>query len=174
MTAEGDAISALASTLDALDEHLKHSDAAVIRSERNRLSMLHVHALFGMAIGALFSLVGQDGMRGATWTVARMIPGAPVSLGMLLFSGGLILAVATMRRAVRWEMVGLWILLFWYTTVAVSFGSALFLWLGAGMPGGAAKPSMYGPLLYCHFSIIMSVHLKTLRKIRRFQLRGAT
>ncbi len=174
MTGRGDALDALAETLDALDEHLRHSDAAVMRSERNRLSMLHVHALFGISIGALFSLVGQDGMRGATWTVARMIPGAPVSLGLTLLAGGLILAVATMRRAIRWEMVGLWILLFWYTMIAISFGSALFLWLVAGMPGGTAKPSIYGPLLYCHFSIIMAVHLKTLRKIQRYRSRGAT
>ncbi len=167
MTADGDAIDALANTLDALDVHLRHSDATVRRSERNRLSMLHIHALAAMVVAPLFAAIGRQGMTGPTWAVIRLIPGAPFTLAVLLFGGGATLAVATAYRAVWWEMLGLWILLCWYATISVSFALALGQWLIAGMPAGPGKPSTYAPALYGHFVAIMGVHLRTLYRIRR-------
>lgn len=171
MTGQDDAIKALAGTLDALDTHIKTADATVKRSERNRLSMLHLHALAAVVIGPLFAAVGTDGMTGATWSLVRLIPGAPFTLAAVLFAGGVILGVATFRRALRWEMLGLWMLFAWYAIIALSFGGALVLWLTNGMPGGAAKPSPYAPALYSHLAVVMLVHLRTLRRMIRHRAR---
>lgn len=167
MSSDEEAIARLASTLDALDDHIRVADATVKRSERNRLSMLHLHALAAVVIGPLFATVGRGGMSGAIWVTVRLIPGAPFTLAILLFTGGIILGTATWLRAVRWEMLGLWILLGWYATIALSFGAAVLLWLWHGAPGGSAKPSPYAPALYCHFAAVMAVHLRTLRRILR-------
>lgn len=167
MNTDDQAIDRLAVTLDALDDHLRISDATVRRSERNRLSMLHLHALAAVIIGPLFAAVGKTGMTGATWAVVRLLPGAPFTLAAVLFTGGLILGVATWFRALRWEMFGLWMLLMWYATVSLSFGAAVLLWAGHGMPAGAARPSPYAPALYAHFAAVMGVHLRTLRRMIR-------
>ena len=173
MTADGDAISALAVTLDALDLHLQRSDATVKRSEFNRLSMLHIHAFAAMVVGPLFMALGKQGMSGGSWSFIRRIPGSPLVLGLILFTGGLILAVATAYGAVRWEMLGLWILLVWYATLSVLFGAALFQWFFVGMPSAQGKPSTYAPALYGHFVAIMAVHLRTLYRIRRLRMTHA-
>ncbi len=173
MTGREDALDALAETLDALDEHLKVSDATVRRSEANRLTILHCHALFAMVVGPLFASIGARGISGPTFAVVRLIPGTPYSVGSLLAAGGLILAVATWFRAVRWEMVALWIVLSWYAIISLSFGAAVFLWLGGGMPD-EAKPSVYAPFVYAHVGVVLAVHLATLRKIRRQQRKAAS
>lgn len=172
MTA-GDAVDALARTLDALDEHLQASDATARRSETNRLSLLHLHAGAAIYIGPLFALVGSDGMQGAAWVLIRMIPGAPYSLGALLFTGGLILAVATWRRAVLWEMVGLCVLLSWYLIITVSFGAGAAGWYFGGRRGDGARPAPYAHGIYLHFSGVMLAHLATLIRIRRSQRKAS-
>ena len=174
MTGAGeDRIDALARTLDALDEHLQVSDATVKRSERNRLTILHLHALAAVYIGPLFTLVTPEGRAGAAWAVIRLVPGSTVTLGIMLFLGGLILGVATFQRAVRWEMVGLCVLLGWYVVVAVSFGLGAAGWyLGWDWVGGT-RPVPYSHGVYAHLASIMLVHLGTLIKIRRARLKAA-
>lgn len=165
MSGQDDAIAALAGTLDALDTHIQTADATVKRSERNRLGLLHLHAFAAVLMAPLFAAVGKDGMAGATWTVVRLIPGTPFTLAAVLFAGGLILGVATVRRSLWWEKLGLWMLLVWYATIAVSFGGAVVMWVAHGMPGGPAKPSTYPPILYTHLTAIMAVHLRTLYRM---------
>lgn len=151
--------------LDALDSHLQASDATVRRSESNRLSLLHVHALFAMLIAPLFALLGRDGMTGPSWTIARQIPGAPYTLAALLGIGGVILGVATWYRHVGWELVGLWVLMSWYTIIAVSFAGALLWWLADGRPD--PRPSPYPAAVYTHVCVILGIHQMTLVRIRR-------
>lgn len=165
MTGQEDAIAALAHTLDSLDSHIRTVDATAKRSEKNRLSMLHLHAAAAVVIGPLFAAIGRDGMVGATWTVTRMIPGAPFTLGVILFVGGAILGPATWFRVLFWEKIGLWMLLVWYATIAVSFAAAVVLWLLQGAPPN--RPALYAPAVYAHLAIIMVVHLTTLRRIAR-------
>lgn len=172
MTGRGeDTIDALARTLDALDDHLRLSDATVRREQRNRLGLLHVHAAAAVVIAPLFAALGPDGMTGATWAVARLIPGAPYTLAALLMVGGVILGTATWYRRVGWELVGLWVLMSWYAIIAVSFGGAVLLWFADGRP--PQRPSFYAPAVYAHVGVILWVHRMTLVRIRRGQRRAA-
>jgi hypothetical protein len=166
-------IDELARTLDALDDHLRSSDASARREQRNRLSMLHLHAAAACYIGPLFTLIGEEGRRGAAWTVIRLIPGSTVTLGLLLAAGGLILGTATFRRVVFGEMLGLCVLLVWYLIVAVSFGlGALGWYLGWDWVAGS-RPVPYSHGVYAHLAAIMLVHLGTLIRIRRARLKAA-
>nr|WP_221374420.1 hypothetical protein [Actinoplanes polyasparticus] len=162
-----DAINALARTLDDLDLHLQRSDATVKRSERNRIGLLHLHALAALYIGPLFAFVGPEQLAGAAWVLIRYIPGAPESLGCLLFLGGVVLAVSTWRRSAGWEILGLCLLLTWYLTIAISFGGGLLWWLTGGFPPGTPKPAPYSHGVYLHLSSVMVIHLLTLLRIRR-------
>jgi hypothetical protein len=174
VTSDGEkAIDALARTLDALDDHLRSSDATAHREQRNRLGMLHLHAVAAMYIGPLFALVGKEGMTGAAWALIRSIPGAPYSLGGLLFTGGLVLGWATWKRHVRWEMIGLCVLLTWYLIIAVSFGAGAAGWYLGGRRGDGARPAPYTHGIYLHFSAVMLVHLGTLVRIRRARRKAA-
>ncbi|WP_250029828.1 hypothetical protein [Paractinoplanes maris] len=166
MNGDHEAVTDLAHLLDQLDDKIRTSDATIRRSEKNRLSLLHVHALFGCLIAPLFAALGHKGMAGPTWTVARLIPGAPYTLAAILFLGGVILAVATWYRIVKWEIVGLWILMAWYSIIAASFAGAVFVWLAAGSPAGA-RPSFYPAAVYSHVLVILLVHQNTLLRIRR-------
>lgn len=158
-----DPIAALAAALDHLDTHVRVADRVAKRAEGNRLSMLHLHALAALFIGPLFAAIGREGMNTPIWVVARSFPGAPYTLGLLIFIGGLILGPATWYRVIRWEKVGLWILLTWYAIISISFGGAILLWLTTGMD--TAKPSFYAPMVYLHLTAIMGVHLLTLQRM---------
>lgn len=162
---------ALAHALDALDNRIQTSDATVRRSERNRLSLLHVHALFAVIIAPLFALLGRDGMNGPSWIIARLIPGAPYTLAVLLGIGGVILGVATWYRRVGWELIGLWVLMSWYTIIAVSFAGALLWWLTGGQSG--PRPSPYPAAVYTHVCVILGIHQMTLVRIRRSRRKAA-
>lgn len=171
MTGE-ETIDALARTLDALDDHLRSSDATAHREQRNRLTILHAHALAGVYIGPLFALVSQEQQRGAAWQLIRVVPGSTVTLGWLLFTGGMILGTATFLRAVVWEMVGLCVLLSWYLTVAVSFGLGAAGWyLGWDWVHGT-QPAPYAHGVYFHLFTVLLVHLATLVRIRRSQFKA--
>jgi hypothetical protein len=166
VTGDHEAIAQLAGTLDALDEKIRANESTIKRSEHNRLSLLHVHAVFACFIGPLFTALGQHGMAAPAWVLIRQIPGTPWSLGAILFIGGVILGAATWFRHLRWEIVGLWILMAWYATIAIGFGGAVFVWLAAGRPPGA-QPSYYPAGVYAHVLVILSVHQRTLLRMRR-------
>lgn len=171
MTGE-ETIDALARTLDALDGHLRSSAATARREQRNRLTILHAHALAGIYIGPLFTLITEEQRRGAAWTVIRLVPGSTVTLGLLLFTGGLILGVSTLQRHLVGEMAGLCVMLCWYLTVAVSFGLGAAGWyLGWDWVDGS-RPAPYSHGIYAHLFTILLVHLATLVKIRRARLKA--
>lgn len=165
--AAGDPIGRLSEYLDALDDHIHVADRQVRREQRNRLSLLHLHALAGMLIGPTFAAIGTEGMRAPIWLVVRLIPGTPYSLAALMFAGALVLGASTTVRNLRWEIIGLTMLLSWYTIIAVSFAIAIVVWVIEGRPAEAGPPSLYAPFVYAHLAAVMCVHLYTLRKMRR-------
>lgn len=155
----------LADLIDALDDHVRAAETTVRRSEGNRIGILYVHALFAVAIGPAFAAIGKEGMNGPIWRAMRDLPGAPYSLGAIMFLGGIILTIATTLRSRLWEIVGLCLLVVWYGTVAVTFGASILLWAIGGRQG--MQPGFYAPLVYLHFLAIMLVHCWTLRKMMR-------
>lgn len=155
----------LADLIDALDDHVRAAESTVRRSEGNRIGILYVHALFAVAIGPAFAAIGKHGMAGPIWRAMRDIPGAPYSLGAVMFTGGVILTIATTLRNRAWEIIGLIMLVVWYGTVAVTFGASIALWLVGGRTG--TQPGFYAPLVYLHFMAIMLVHCWTLRRMMR-------
>lgn len=165
-----EAIARLAYTLDSLDLQIRTVDAKAKRSEKNRLSMLHLHALAACVIAPLFASLGREGMAGPAWVLARNIPYAPYSLAALLLTGGIILGYATWHRMIRWEMLGLWMLLSWYGILALSFAGAQIVWIANQGPG--PRPALYGPAVYSHLTIVMMVHLRTLRRMARSRARA--
>lgn len=164
-----DPIGRLADYLDAIDHNIHDAEAQVTRSEGNRLTLLHLHAAFGVVIAPTFALIGRDGMTSSIWVVIRQLPGAPYSLAVVLFAGAVILGVATTVRNLRWEITGLLMLLFWYLIIAVSFGAAVLVWLAEGSRG--PTPSFYAPFVYAHLSGVLTIHLRTLRKMLKARRR---
>lgn len=161
-----DKIDQLAAALDDVDRHVRAVDATAKRERRNRLNMLHLHAAAAILIGPLFALVEPATLNGANWAIIRLIPGAPITLGIFLLAGGLILAPATHFRQLRWEKAGLWIILAWYAIIAFSFGGASLLYLTGRNPAPNA-PAFYASLVYFHLTCVMVVHLATLNRISR-------
>jgi hypothetical protein len=159
----------LADLIDALDDHVRAVDQTARRSERNRIGILYVHALFAVAIGPAFAAIGKQGMHGPIWRAMRDLPGAPYSLGAVMFLGGVILTIATTLRNRPWEIVGLVLLVIWYLTVAITFAASIVLWVVGGRTG--QQPGFYAPLVYLHFTAIMLVHCGTLRKMMRSDAR---
>jgi hypothetical protein len=164
-----DAVGRLAVILDNLEGNARVAETTIRRSERNRIGLLHVHAFFAAYIGAWFATLDDAGLSGTAFTIVRAIPGVPISLALLLLTGGVILGAATWRRVVRWEMVGLCMLLSWYVIITVSFAGALVWWWLGYLPPGTPKPAPYAHGVYAHFGAVMIIHLVTL--IRKARLR---
>lgn len=158
-----DPVAALADLIDAMDDHVRTSEAAQRRSEGNRISILYVHALFALMIAPAFAAYGREAMTGPIWVLIRSLPGTPGTLALIMFLGGLILAIATTLRDRIWEMVGLGFLIVWYGTISFSFSVAVLVWILEG--GNGPKPGLYAPLVYGHFAVIMLVHCHTLRRM---------
>lgn len=168
MTGYEDKINQLAQALDSVDVHVRAVDATAKREHRNRLNMLHLHAAAAIVVGALFMTMPASSMTATNWIVINMIPGTARSLGLLLLIGGLILGPATHTRNLRWEKIGLWLILLWYATIAFSFGTAAMLYLAGAIPGAAA-PAFYAPMVYLHLTLVMVVHLLTLNRMTRLR-----
>jgi hypothetical protein len=168
----GDPIGRLTEYLDALDDHIQAVDGELHREVDNRLTLLHLHAFAGMLIAPSFAAIGRDGMTAPIWSIVRQIPGAPYSLAALMFTGAVILGIATTYRNLRWETVGLVMILAWYAILTVSFGGAVTLWLASGRPAVPGPPGFYAPFVYLHLTAVMTVHLVTLRRKMRLQRRS--
>lgn len=163
-----DKIDQLARALDGVEIHVRAVDASARREQRNRLNMLHLHAAAAVLIGPLFALVEPATLNGANWAIIRVIPGTPVTLGLFLLLGGLILGPSTHLRHPRWEKVGLWIILTWYAIIALSFGGAGLLYLTGNNPA-PNTPAFYAPMVYLHLTCVMVVHLATLNRMSRLR-----
>jgi hypothetical protein len=169
---EDDAIDALATTLDALEAHIEATDSTMQRATKYRLGLLHLHAGYAMYIAIWFATLDTPAMAGVAWTLIRAIPGSPITPAVLLFAGGMILAVATWRRALIGEIVGLCMLLAWYLTITVSFGGALLWWEMGLFPPGTPQPAPYAHGVYLHLSSLMTVHILVLIRLRRIRKAG--
>jgi hypothetical protein len=158
----------LADQLDALSAHVEEQLSANRRGERNRLSLLYLHALFALFTSPLFFAwaVSPAGFRGTTWQLLAAVPLVEVLLPMLLFIGGSVLTLGTAARSMRAAGIGLLLVFLWYAIIGFSFAGAVFLWLDEGAPNNA-WPAVYAPFVYGHLAAIMWIHLKTVWVIVR-------
>lgn len=152
-------------------QHTTQRDADTLRAtERNRFSLLIVHAIAATVIAPLFILSGPT-LLGPNWVYLSLIPGFPITFGLLFWSGGLILLPAAILKRRRWEMSGLWILSMWYAILAIGFAIPVGVWvyhlLAGTPPPGSLRPNFYAWLVYLHLAVIMRVHWFTLLKIGR-------
>ncbi len=161
-----DPTSALASLLTALDTSLKHEKATAKRSEHNRLSMLYLHGGAAIVIAPLFLTYSlATGLTSASWNLLRSIPGAPTSVAAWLFVGGVVAMLGTAARHPTWAAVGLGLLAGWYLSFAATFSYAAFDWWRDGA-NTSTMPALYAGPVYCHFALIMVVHLITALRMR--------
>lgn len=162
----GDPVEDMADTLDALQEIVNEAGGVMKRAEGNRFALLYLHAIFALFISPSFLLWGSGpaAMTGATWTVARLLPGRATSLSVLLFAGGAVLLLGTASRSPRWAGVGLLLIMLWYLIISISFAGAVIIWLSNGADV-AKQPALYAPGVYAHLAACMVIHLITMWRI---------
>ena len=142
--------------LDDLTEHQR-------RSTRGRLSLLHIHAVTGVLVGAGMIANGPEGIASPAFAGIRWIPGAPFSVGAVLVVLGVVLGVATWRRAVRTEMAAAFGIVVWYLMFATSFVGAMVSWQ---MNPHGQKPSWQGMFSYYGWAALLIAHLRILAWVR--------
>jgi hypothetical protein len=137
-----------------------------VRLERNRLALLYVHAISAILVCPLFlSYANATGLQLGSWRFANHIPGNPYTMAALLGFGGMILLCATISRSIKWAMLGLLLIMGWYTSTCLSFAVASFAFFGGAREGN--PPGAYAVIVYAHMSAIMFVHLRTMRRMLR-------
>jgi len=158
-------VDALADLFDTLDTHVAKVATTAKLDDRNRISLLFGHGVFGALVGPGFVFLAKTGMAAPTFVVLRKVPGAPISLAVWITVAGVALAVATWRRHHLAEYVALAAMTAWYAVTFASFVGAIILWLGAaGPPDWGRAPSMYAPVIYAHLCYTLSAHMWTIRR----------
>lgn len=147
------------------------------RNERNRIGMLTIHGRWGVAIAATFPLIGQVGMAGPSWDLARKVPGAPYTMAGVLGAGAIVLMCSARGKHRVAAFIGLVLMGAFYATMALSFGGAFLHWLIQAHPTSPlrvleiavsedrAKPTPYAGLLYAHWANVMIKHIITLSRL---------
>lgn len=158
-------VDALADLFDSLDANVTAVSRTARFDERNRLSLLFGHGIFGLLVGPGFAILAKTGMAAPTFVVLRKVPGAPWSLAVWITIAGAALAVATYHRHRLAEYMALGAMAAWYLVTFMSFVGAIILWLNTpGPPDWNHAPSMYAPVIYAHLAYTLSAHMRTLRR----------
>lgn len=176
MSGDDEAVAKLTELLDGIEERVAETQEIASLDERNRLNLLFGHAIFAIMVAPGFALLYKTGMATASFTIARQIPGSPVSLSIWIFVGGLGLAIATYHRYRRAEFVFLAVMLVWYVLFSVSLIAAIAFWMTNAIEAGGWShfrehldwkhaPAIYAPVVYAHLAYAMGGHMRTLWKI---------
>jgi hypothetical protein len=171
-----EAVGKLSELLDGIEERVAESQQVAVLDERNRLNLLFGHAIFAIMVAPGLALLYKTGMATASFTVARQIPGAPLSLSAWILVGGLGLAITTYHRYRRGEFVFLTVMLLWYVLFSISLIAAIAIWMTSAIELAGwthfrehldwdHAPSIYAPVVYAHLAYAMGGHMRTLWKI---------
>jgi hypothetical protein len=165
LRADADPIEFMTEIMDGFSEYVLRTEEAVTEGRRYRLNLLWVHSLYALLMGPAFMALGAQGMAAPQWVLIRQIPGAPVTIGMLLIVGGFVLGVGCINKDRHVESIGLIFLSAFYLLLCVGFTWGLGAWMFGYTHG--PKPAPYAPILYAHLTTIMAIHFWTLRKMLR-------
>jgi hypothetical protein len=164
-----DPVDAMLEVVKGFETFVDRSRVREGRSTRYRANLLWVHALAAMTMAPLFA-ASRAGMNTPNFTFLLMLPGAPLSVALMLGTGGLILGMGCVLDARRLEIAGLIALATFYLTLSMSFAIAAIAFYLSDSPG--PRPAIYSPILYLHMTIIMAVHMSTLVRNRWGQRGG--
>lgn len=158
----GDPLARLDEAADAINRRMGYELA-------NRLGLLRVHAVVGLWAGPLMLLFGS-----ATTIEAAIGVWTRTVLGLLALAGGLLLAIGISRtpRSIRLEAAGLALLLVWDTAMMLGIIYARI------SQGDFAVRPLFDPLplgyvvaypipVYAGYGALLTIHLLTLRKLRK-------
>ncbi len=139
--------------LQEMNQRLEKYETRQFRSEINRLFLLAVHAYFAVVIGVLF--IFNDFSLGASWRLFSLLPWPIAANSSVLILGGLLLSWGLWRKRISIQLAGMSLVCLFYVFMTSNFTYSLVHWLLAG----GAKPSTYAAALYCHFTVLLVVHL---------------
>lgn len=140
------------------------------KTTRSRLSLLHIHSITAILVGLGVIANGQEAIQTPAYVAVRAIPGAPMTVGLVLVALGVVLGVATLARHIPTEIVALIGMAFWYLLWATSFLYAVIAWNVD--PSVGQKPSYQGMFAYYGWAALLIAHIKVLFWLRRRE-RGA-
>lgn len=141
--------------------------------QANRRGLLAVHGFVGAFAGALILVNGTaTALNGhAGWL-------RPLTGGLALTGGALLIAGLSVRRTMRLEVAGLVVLAAWHLTMATGFvvsaveaGEVTISWpweVVADMSG----VRLYPTVIYVGLFVLVCVHLATLHQVRRSETRS--
>ncbi len=145
-------------------ERLEHGVNAMANQQRwesaNRLSLLWVHALVGVAAG-FFMMTNGTATSFEVWLGQGE---ARIATGVTAMAGGVVLGFGLMHRPrnIQAESLGLSILLVWDLAMSAGFLVNLI-----NPPHGAPAPKAYPVAIYGGYFLLLLVHILTLAIFRR-------
>jgi hypothetical protein len=159
-----DALDRMTDVVDSLGEYVIVTGERARHGTRYRLNLLWVHAIAALLMAPLFMATGRDGMTAPSFAFLRSLPGSPYTVGAVLMLGGLVVGMGCIFRAKAIEAAGLVLLGVFYLTLAITFSVPPVRWL---LGEDVSKPTLYGPVLYAHLTVIMAMHIRALLISRR-------
>lgn len=150
--------------VDEFADIMHGADKTVWRFVHYRHELLWVHGIASMLMAWALAGTGKGALRGPSFILIRMIPGAPGSLAVMLGLGGFLICVGLIFEIFAVKRVGLLMLGLFYLTIALSLSVPIFLWATGQLP---MKPVLYPPILYLHMAAIIAVHIGlTFRRVK--------
>lgn len=150
-----DAMDRMANAVEGLEGYVLTSNEVRTHTGRYRVNLLWLHCIFTLALAPLFAATPPEALQGPAFAYLVAIPGTPWSEAVLLWIGGIILGFGCVFRAKRTEAIGLALLALFYLVLTVCFTLATFHWATAG---GKAT-TLYAPIVYLHFAMVMCTHI---------------
>ncbi len=146
--------------LDRLEASIDELEFKEKYASRNRMSLLIVHALVGVAVGATILRFGIP----LSFSFLGLTDELRLALGLIPFLGGLILLGGLLfNRLVVAEGTGMTLLLVWDVWMVAGFMEAYKI---------MATPNPYPIFIYVGLSAFMTIHLFTFYVFMKGRLDG--
>lgn len=158
----------LSTVLRVLHQVVERDQECVRRSEQHCSTQLLAHAVFALVTAPLF-MASSNLFTSEPWAILGLIPGFPLSMAVLLLTGGLVLVSAALTRKPILAIVGLSFLFGWHLIMAFGFAIPYWHWLFDIIHSWNhrdvtmfAAPRYYIWATYSHLAVIMLIHMRVL------------